>query len=145
MVYNPPLSFVLFQTLITMSFSISLVFVPHLFTLLAKKINFREIFFWEMVEWLLEDHWNIRAVHYIDVSTSKSLSGLFCCFKRKKRFVSEFDELENVTDYGDYYDDPSLRDDDFKNAEKNELYVLGDTFKNLYMAIPRWALLCRFN
>ncbi|XP_078318173.1 acid-sensing ion channel 1C-like isoform X2 [Crassostrea virginica] len=56
---------------------------------------------------------------------------------RKKRFVSEFDELENVTDYGDYYDDPSLRDDDFKNAEKNELYVLGDTFKNLYLAMPR--------
>ena len=76
-------------------------------------------------------------MHYIDVSTSKSLSGLFCCFKRKKRFVSEFDDLANVSDYGDYYDDPSLRDDDFKNAEKNELYVLGDTFKNLYLAMPR--------
>lgn len=56
---------------------------------------------------------------------------------RKKRFVSEFDDLGNLTDYGDYYDDPSFRDDAFKDAQKDNLYEVENTFKNLYLAMPR--------
>ncbi|XP_048762516.1 degenerin mec-10-like isoform X1 [Ostrea edulis] len=58
---------------------------------------------------------------------------------RKKRFIKEFDNVnfDNLTDYGDYYDDPSNRDEAFKDAQKDNLYQVENTFKNLYLTMPR--------
>ncbi|XP_061169102.1 amiloride-sensitive sodium channel subunit alpha-like isoform X2 [Saccostrea echinata] len=59
--------------------------------------------------------------------------------KRKKRFVEDFENFnfDNLTDYGDYYDDPSYRDEGFKDAKRDDLYKVENTFKNLYLAMPR--------
>ncbi|XP_062617799.1 amiloride-sensitive sodium channel subunit alpha-like [Saccostrea cucullata] len=59
--------------------------------------------------------------------------------KRKKRFVEDFENFnfDNLTDYGDYYEDPDYRDEGFKDAKRDDLYKVESTFKNLYLAMPR--------